>query len=85
MCPAAKSAGKNLSPHSTGCHSIQATGESPLKGDTHQWEIYLKYPIEQLEYGFAEGMGWKTPTDQILDGRGLGNLELPGQDNGLAS
>ena len=22
-------------------------------------EIYLRYPIEQLEYGFAEGMGSK--------------------------
>jgi len=22
-------------------------------------EVYLKYPIEQLEYGFAEGMGSK--------------------------
>ena len=41
------------------CHSIEATGESPLKGAPPLREIYLKYPIEQLEYGFAEGMGSK--------------------------
>jgi cytochrome c len=41
------------------CHSIEATGESPLKGAPPLREIYLRYPIEQLEYGFAEGMGSK--------------------------
>lgn len=41
------------------CHSIEAIGESPLKGAPPFREIYLKYPIEQLEYGFAEGMGSK--------------------------
>ena len=39
------------------CHSIEATGESPLKQAPPLREIYLKYPIEQLEEGFAEGMG----------------------------
>jgi mono/diheme cytochrome c family protein len=41
------------------CHSIEATGASPLKGAPPLREIYLRYPIEQLEYGFAEGMGSK--------------------------
>jgi mono/diheme cytochrome c family protein len=41
------------------CHSIDATGQSPLEQAPAFREIYLKYPIEQLEYGFAEGMGSK--------------------------
>jgi mono/diheme cytochrome c family protein len=41
------------------CHSIDATGQSPLAQAPPLREIYLKYPIEQLEYGFAEGMGSK--------------------------
>ena len=41
------------------CHSIEAKGDSPLKQAPPLREIYLKYPIEQLEYGFAEGMGSK--------------------------
>jgi cytochrome c len=41
------------------CHSIDATGESPLQLAPPLREIYLRYPIEQLEYGFAEGMGSK--------------------------
>ena len=46
-----------LENHCSRCHSIEATGESPLKGAPPLREIYLKYPIEELEYGFAEGMG----------------------------
>ena len=46
-----------LEKHCSRCHAIEATGESPLKGAPPLREIYLKYPIEQLEYGFAEGMG----------------------------
>jgi mono/diheme cytochrome c family protein len=41
------------------CHSIDATGQSPLQLAPPLREIYLRYPIEQLEYGFAEGMGSK--------------------------
>jgi mono/diheme cytochrome c family protein len=41
------------------CHSIEAKGDSPLKQAPPLREIYLKYPIEQLEHGFAEGMGSK--------------------------
>jgi len=48
-----------LENHCSRCHSIKATGESPLKGAPPLREIYLKYPIEELEYGFAEGMGSK--------------------------
>jgi len=39
------------------CHSIDATGVSPLAKAPPLREVYLKYPIEQLEEGFAEGMG----------------------------
>ena len=41
------------------CHSIAAIGESPLPQAPPLREIYLKYPIDQLEEGFAEGMGSK--------------------------
>ena len=41
------------------CHSIAGTGESPLPKAPPFREIYLRYPIEQLEEGFAEGMGSK--------------------------
>jgi mono/diheme cytochrome c family protein len=43
------------------CHSIDATGGSPLAKAPPFREIYLRYPIEQLEYGFAEGMGSRHP------------------------
>jgi cytochrome c len=39
------------------CHSIDATGTSPLQQAPPLREVYLKYPIDQLEEGFAEGMG----------------------------
>ena len=39
------------------CHSIAATGESALPQAPPLREVYLKYPIDQLEEGFAEGMG----------------------------
>ena len=41
------------------CHSIAAIGESPLPQAPPLREVYLKYPIDQLEEGFAEGMGSK--------------------------
>jgi mono/diheme cytochrome c family protein len=41
------------------CHSSAATGESLLQPAPPLREIYLRYPIEQLEGGFAEGMGSK--------------------------
>ncbi len=42
------------------CHSIADKGESPLPKAPPLRDIYLRYPIEQLEEGFAEGMGSKT-------------------------
>lgn len=39
------------------CHAVDATGASPLAGAPPLREVYLKYPIDQLESGFAEGMG----------------------------
>ena len=46
-----------LDAHCAKCHSIAATGESPLAKAPQLRQVYLKYPIEQLEEGFAEGMG----------------------------
>ena len=46
-----------LEKHCGRCHSIGATGESPLSEAPPLREIYLRYPIEQLEEGLAEGMG----------------------------
>jgi len=39
------------------CHSLEAKGASPLPQAPPLREVYLKYPIDQLEEGFAEGMG----------------------------
>ena len=41
------------------CHSIDAAGASPLKGAPPLREVYLKYPIEMLQYDLAEGFGSK--------------------------
>ena len=41
------------------CHSIEATGASPLQGAPPLREVYLKYPIEMLQYDLAEGFGSK--------------------------
>jgi mono/diheme cytochrome c family protein len=55
---AAESEGQALLAKNCGrCHSIEANGESPLPQAPPLREIYLKYPIDQLEEGFAEGMG----------------------------
>jgi cytochrome c len=39
------------------CHSIEATGESPLQKAPPLRKVYLSFPIEELEVGLAEGMG----------------------------
>jgi mono/diheme cytochrome c family protein len=39
------------------CHAIDAKNESPLAQAPPLREVYLRYPIDQLEGGFAEGMG----------------------------
>jgi mono/diheme cytochrome c family protein len=41
------------------CHALEATGASPLPQAPPLRDVYLKYPIDQLEEGFAEGMGSK--------------------------
>jgi cytochrome c len=46
-----------LEAHCGRCHSLEATGESALPQAPPLREVYLKYPIDQLEEGFAEGMG----------------------------
>ncbi len=46
-----------LQAHCSKCHSLEATGASPLPEAPPMREVYLKYPIDQLEQGFAEGMG----------------------------
>jgi cytochrome c len=39
------------------CHSIAATGDSPLKGAPPLREVYLGKPVEMLEQGLEEGLG----------------------------
>ena len=46
-----------LENHCGHCHSIGASGESPLRKAPPLREIYLRFPIEQLSQGLAEGMG----------------------------
>jgi cytochrome c len=55
---AAETDGKTVLEANCGrCHAIDAKGESPLPQAPPLREVYLKYPIDQLEGGFAEGMG----------------------------
>jgi mono/diheme cytochrome c family protein len=57
---AAESDGKAILQNNCGgCHSLGASGESPLPQAPPLRKVYLKYPIDQLEEGFAEGMGSK--------------------------
>jgi len=54
--------GKTLLEKNCGrCHAIEATGESPLKDAPPLREIYLRYPIEMLQFDLAEGMGSRHP------------------------
>jgi len=39
------------------CHSITATGDSPLAKAPPLRDVYRRFPIQELESGFAEGMG----------------------------
>jgi acyl-CoA thioesterase-1 len=39
------------------CHSITATGASPLAKAPPLRDVYRRFPIQELESGFAEGMG----------------------------
>jgi mono/diheme cytochrome c family protein len=57
MTSSAAADGKTLlQAHCSRCHSIEAPGTSPLEQAPPLREVYLKYPIDQLEEGFAEGM-----------------------------
>jgi mono/diheme cytochrome c family protein len=56
----ASNSGKTILEQNCGrCHSLAAEGASPLPQAPPLREVYLKYPIDQLEEGFAEGMGSK--------------------------
>ena len=56
----ASNSGKTILEKNCGrCHSLAAEGRSPLPQAPPLREVYLKYPIDQLEEGFAEGMGSK--------------------------
>lgn len=39
-----------------GCHATGATGDSPLPAATPLREIAQRYPLDQLEAAFAEGL-----------------------------
>jgi cytochrome c len=39
------------------CHAIEATGDSPLKHAPPLRDVYRKYPAQELQFEFAEGMG----------------------------
>ncbi|HSD92246.1 MAG TPA: cytochrome c [Methyloceanibacter sp.] len=39
------------------CHAIDAKSDSPLPQAPPLRKVYIEYPIDQLEQGFAEGMG----------------------------
>ncbi len=61
VCAAdASNSGKTILEQNCGrCHSLGAEGASPLPQAPPLREVYLKYPIDQLDEGFAEGMGSK--------------------------
>jgi mono/diheme cytochrome c family protein len=46
-----------LEKHCGRCHAIDATGESPLLKAPPLRQVYLSFPIQELEAGLAEGMG----------------------------
>ncbi|MDO9587289.1 MAG: cytochrome c [Brevundimonas sp.] len=39
-----------------GCHATGTTGESPMAAATSLREIVHRYPLDQLEEAFAEGL-----------------------------
>jgi len=68
------------------CHSLEATGASPLPQAPPLGEVYLKYPIDQLEQGFAEGMGSKhrdMPQIQFSDDQVAAILSYLGSITGV--
>jgi mono/diheme cytochrome c family protein len=43
------------------CHAVDKTGESPHKSAPPFWTLGARYPIEDLEEAFAEGIGVGHP------------------------
>ena len=84
---AAEIDGKTLLEANCGrCHSLEARGESPLPQAPPLREIYLKYPIDQLEEGFAEGMGSRhrdMPQIQFSDDQVAAILNYLGSITGV--
>ena len=46
-----------LEKHCGRCHALEATGVSPLQKAPPLRQVYLSFPIQELEAGLAEGMG----------------------------
>ena len=68
------------------CHSLEATGTSPLPQAPPLREVYLKYPIDQLEEGFAEGMGSRhrdMPQIQFSEDQVMAILNYLGSITGI--
>src|SRR5271169_2047028 len=63
------------------CHSIEATGDRPLKGAPPLREVYLKYPSEMLQFDLVEGFGSRhrdMPQIQFSDEQIDAILNYPG-------
>jgi mono/diheme cytochrome c family protein len=76
-----------LQTHCARCHAIDATGSSPLAKAPPLREVYLRYPIDQLEQGFAEGMGSRhrdMPQIQFSDDQVVAILDYLGSITGVA-
>ena len=66
----ASNSGKTILEKNCGlCHSLAAEGASPLPQAPPLREVYLKYPIDQLDEGFAEGMAPSTATCRRFSSR----------------
>jgi len=68
------------------CHSLEATGTSPLPQAPPLREVYPKYPNDQLEEGFAEGMGSRhrdMPQIQFSDDQVAAILNYLGSITGV--
>lgn len=46
-----------LEKHCGRCHALEATGDSPFPQAPPLRQVYLGFPIQELEVGMAEGMG----------------------------
>ena len=56
----ASNSGKTILEQNCGrCHSLATEARARCRRPPPLREVYLKYPIDQLEEGFAEGMGSK--------------------------